>query len=227
MEKQVSTKIRLLLNELAILNQPERSGSEFIYQKDTLAKLKSLGAELYMLADNAILHGEYKPAEGTQVPRIEIAEKRMPEPEVAEPVLELIAEPVPEPPVAPVIETPAPVELPAAEEPVETISEPALVLPPEPIITHEADPHLVETHNKPRLSADSISSRISLTRRFEYINNLFGGNAELFLEFLDEIAFSKDQSEAMEIFDRFADRHSWQKKAEAAGDFRKIIQKLS
>jgi hypothetical protein len=156
---------------------------------------------------------------------VTIPEPVEPEPfEEAEitPEPELIAEPEPEVVLSEMMET--------IEEPPVVIDEPL----PQPEITeeeiteHEPSPELLDAHSHeaPRYTAAHISAQLSLTRRFEYINNLFGGNSELFMEFLDELGYSKTADEAMSIFDRYAENGNWRRRQESADDFRRTLRKL-
>ncbi len=231
MENKVSEKIRLVLNELAILNQPEHKNEKIFYRLEDLRRMRSLSAELYFLTDTAAKHGEVLFTEEKAEPIVSVEntvttpEPVEPEPfEEAEitPEPELIAEPEPEVVLSEMMET--------IEEPPVVIDEPL----PQPEITeeeiteHEPSPELLDAHSHeaPRYTAAHISAQLSLTRRFEYINNLFGGNSELFMEFLDELGYSKTADEAMSIFDRYAENGNWRRRQESAEDFRRTLRKL-
>lgn len=216
MENKVSDKIRLLLNELAILNQPESKNGKIFYRIEDLRRIRSLSAELYLLCDMASKQGEiFHPEPVAAAPEMTVVEEVVSAPEPSAPA-------APEAPV--VVSAPAPEEMPVAlEEPLaEEISVEELVH------SHEPAPEVVEAHpnEKPRYSADHLSAQFSLTRRFEYINNLFGGNAELFMEFLDEITYCKSPSEAVDVFDRHYEQKNWRRKEETADDFKRMIRKF-
>jgi hypothetical protein len=230
MENRVSDKIRRVLNEIAILNQPEEKNGKLFYRLEDLRQIKILGAELYLLSDLATKTGEvYHPevVHGLEIPTAEPAAV-IPEPEViAQPVMpELTVEPTlaPEPVIIEVAE-------PVAE--VHKIIEETPVIPEEIIVeeaklhTHEPSEKLQEEHqhHKPAKSAEQLASGLSLTRRFEYINNLFGGNAELFMEFLDEVGYCRNTSEAMDVFDKHYEQNAWRKREEAADDLKRMIRK--
>jgi hypothetical protein len=225
MENKVSEKIRLVLNELAILNQPEHKNDKIFFRLEDLRRMRSLGAELYFLADTASRQGEILFAEeNTQpvapLPPIEpVFEPVAPEPEI---------QPEPEPQV--VVE-----EMSAVEEVVVSLDEPTEiqevaeeVVTEEEITKHEPTEELQEGHHHeaPKYTAAHISAQLSLTRRFEYINNLFGGNTEQFMEFLDELGYCKTADEAMAIFDRYAANGNWRRRQESADDFRRSLRKL-
>ncbi len=276
MENKVSEKIRLILNELAILNQPGQTENKIFYKHEDLLKIRSLAAELYLNSDLA-MQSEKEP-QPEVMPYVEpVAEEARPEPVVEaiveenlveetlivaeeietsvafEPLFEvdtpeIVSEPVTEDSVvAPdvVVETPPAIE----PEPVvaEVSVEIPLVSTPEPeviqipveepiqtelpldgqIDTHEPSEALQEQHDfkPPRITSEQIASQISFTRRFEYINQLFGGNTELFMEFLDEMGYSRDTAHAMEIFDRHYNEKNWQRRQESAMEFKRLLQR--
>jgi hypothetical protein len=208
MENDVSTKIRLLLNELAILNQPVKNGENFIYQKDTIEKVKTVCAELYLVGDQALLKGVFDVKRFSE-PFLEQSDSVL-EPTLNQEDLDFKEE------VVPAV--------------VETVKEIEVISEPEPIVEipvfHEPKHELTDHHEKPKVSADEIASRISLTRRFEYINNLFAGNSELFMEFLDEIAYSDNLAQAMNVYSKYHDSHHWRRKGETAEDFKTLLKKV-
>ena len=272
MENKVSEKIRLILNELAILNQPEQTGNKIFNKHEDLLKIRSLAAELYlnsylaMQSDNVPLPEviptfeplveETRPehvaeaVEEIQVEETIIATEEIEITAAVEPLFEvdtpeIVSEhdPVAEPEV--VVETPSEIEpepvvaeVPVEAPPVST-SEPEVIEIPveEPIQTelpldgqidtHEPSEELKEQHDfkPPRITSEQIASQISFTRRFEYINQLFGGNTELFMEFLDEMGYSNDTTHAMEIFDRHFNEKNWQRRQESAMEFKRLLQR--
>lgn len=224
MENKVSDKIRLVLNELAILNQPESKNGKIFYRIEDLRRIRSLSSELYLLCDLASKQGEvFHPEVTTHMEPPVVVSQHVPEPE---PQVEMVPEPEPEseqpemsePPVTGMPEEAAP----EAEGPSSEISIEELVH------SHEPAKEVVEAHHheKPRVTAEHLSAQLSLTRRFEYINNLFGGNAELFMEFLDAVAYSASPDEAMDVFDRKYEENNWKRRQETADDFRRMIRKI-
>ena len=211
MENKVSEKIRLILNELAILNQPEQKENKIFYRLEDLLKIRSLSAELYLNTDMAAQTGEVFQA--------------------AAPVFE----PVPKVVSAPFVES-EDHSVPETMEQVETQPEVEMIAEPQvaemnildaQIDTHEPSEQLQEQNDfkPPRITAEQIASQISFTRRFEYINQLFGGNTELFMEFLDEMGYSRDTAHAMEIFDKHYFEKNWQRKQESAFEFKRLLQR--
>lgn len=235
MENKVSEKIRLVLNELAILNQPEHKNDKIFYRLEDLRRMRSLGAELYFLADTAAKQGEVLFDEEKTAPIVSVidtltsTEPQQPEPAIVQEVTpQPEPEPVPEPEPKPevvITEMNETFEMPPArlDEPL-----PETQLTEEKLTEHEPAPEVLQSHRNeaPKFTAAHISSQLSLTRRFEYINNLFGGNSELFMEFLDELGYSKSADEAMTVFDRFADKGNWRRRQETADDFRRTLRKL-
>lgn len=236
MENTVSNKLRLLLNELAILNQPEQIEGKFIYNAHTLQRIKLLSSELYLLADLS---------QGASLPVVEMAIEH----QLETPVVEEVASPaiVLEEEVAPVetpdeeIEMPAvePVEMPASElvveVPVEIPVAPPVAVPvveAAPLV-EEVKPAVVETATEPvPVETSSYPSslkkreiKISLTRRFEYINNLYSGDANEFMMFIDAVETSLNLSEALGIYEREYNVRHWQKRAESADDLKQIIKR--
>ena len=235
MENEVSKKIRLLLNEVAILNQPDMLEGKIIYHLDTLVKIKSLCAELYLLADQSVnasvlapvpqkttpAENSLSPAELVPTPPAEDLpptnepvlntdigipdiEEILPAPEIV--VLPQIVEPQPIDPPA-ITQVPSPLNPPTVEDTPEVVSPPQVV---------------PAASNNP---GDALASKISLTRRFEYINNLFAGDASAFMAFLGKIASCANADQAMAAFDAEAESRNWKRKAESAGDLKQILRK--
>ncbi|NBP06525.1 MAG: hypothetical protein EBV15_09990 [Bacteroidetes bacterium] len=258
MENKVSEKIRLMLNELAILNQPEQTENKILYRHEDLLKIRSLAAELYINSDLALQGNEvpelvvtpaYEPLSEEVKPEPEILEQEVIEAEetpvfaeeipVQVSVEPLIEEPEPEIIPEPVFVPPSPVEEVMVETPPVIIPEPEVTeIPAEDPIqtelpldaqidTHEPSEELQEQHDfkPPRITSEQIASQISFTRRFEYINQLFGGNTELFMEFLDEMGYSRDTAHAMEIFDKHYNEKNWQRRQESAMEFKRLLQR--
>ena len=270
MENKVSEKIRLILNELAILNQPEQTENKIFYKHEDLLKIRSLAAELYLNSDLAMqsdnepqpevmptfepVVDETRPepvaeaVEEIQVEETIIVTEEIEIPAAVEPLFEvdtpeIISEPVAEPEV--IVETPPAIEpepvvaeVPVEAPPVSTPEPEVIEIPVEEPIqtelpldgqidTHEPSEELQEQHDfkPPRITSEQIASQISFTRRFEYINQLFGGNTELFMEFLDEMGYSRDTAHAMEIFDRHYNEKNWQRRQESAMEFKRLLQR--
>ncbi len=235
MENEVSKKIRLLLNEVAILNQPDMLEGKIIYHLDTLVKIKSLCAELYLLADQSVNASVLAPVPQKTTP----AENPLPPAEVLPPAPEAEQTPINEPvintennipQVEEVLPDPEIVVLPQIAEP-KPIDPPTITQVPSPVnlpiveTTPEvvSPPQVASSVNSN--SGDALASKISLTRRFEYINNLFAGDASAFMAFLGKIASSANAEQAMAAFDAEAESRNWKRKAESAGDLKQLLRK--
>jgi len=262
MENKVSEKIRLILNELSILNQPEQTGNKILYPHKDLLRIRSLAAELY-LNSNLATQANTETESEVRLVAEPVAEEVQPEPEIAvqevveveetsvneeelpvpvsiepmmvEPGSEIIPEPIAVPPPLVeevIVETHAePVPAPVTESkpkyiPVEEPIQTELPLDGQ-IDTHEPSLELQEQHDfkRPRITSEQIASQISFTRRFEYINQFFGGKTELFMEFLDEMGYSRDTAHAMEIFDNHYNEKNWQRRQESAMEFKRLLQR--
>lgn len=236
MENEVSKKIRLLLNEVAILNQPDMLEGKIIYHLDTLVKIKSLCAELYLLADQSVNASVLAPVPQNTAPAenlLTAAEVVVPTPPAVElnpanepvlnanvgiPVIEEVL-PASEIVVLPQVAEPKPIDPPAITEVPSPLNPPAVEATPEVVSPPQEVPSVA---NNP---GDALASKISLTRRFEYINNLFAGDASAFMAFLGKIASSANAEQAMAAFDAEAESRNWKRKAESAGDLKQILRK--
>ncbi len=212
MQKDISNKIRLLLNELAILNQPDVYEGKYFYSPSALLQIKNLSAELYLLSSN-LLESGYETAQAEQktiketihAEPVEIKEESKSEPVT---VNEVVTESSPEitvakaPEIKAVDPEPPRQEAPKIEEPVKKVAE-------------------VVSENK-----DIFSGKISFTRKFEYINNLFGGDGQAYAAFLSEISAASDKETALQIFETAFESRSWKKRAETSDDLKSLIKKV-
>lgn len=226
MENTVSNKVRLLLNELAILNQPEVSGGKFIYNIDTLLRIKSLSAELYLLVNEQLegLSGSATQLGQTQESSIKAEETPSPEgyPEIMEVEDNQIVDSFDE-------------ENTDEKDPI-TITESVEVeldqntAETEPVAT-EPIADIIESHSEqkvnpiPTASENRFEGKISLTRRFEYVNNLFSGESDTFSGFLNAISISGSLEAAMQHYQKEYEGRNWRRKAETADDLKALIKK--
>ena len=116
------------------------------------------------------------------------------------------------------IPVPPPVELPLVEA-VPVVEEAKPVVVETAVIS---DP--VETSSYPS-SLKKREMKISLTRRFEYINNLYSGDANEFMMFIDAVETSLNLSEALGIYEREYNARHWQTRAESADDLKQILKR--
>lgn len=237
MQNSVHYKIRLLLNELAILNQPESISDAIVYSDDILLKIKQLSAELYINSELAINRFSM-PQTAITEPQATIADEMNTQPEIAAVHVEEVAvvevpehEVIPElpqnQPAIEQIEEPEVQEVqelaPVVESVAEVVENPVAVAEGVPVI--EAKPEVVQPVQTSHSNSVDINSKISLTRRFEYINNLFGGDASAFAEFLKNISLFSSLSQSMDYFEAEFDKRNWKRKEESAMEFKSIIKK--
>ena len=86
---------------------------------------------------------------------------------------------------------------------------------PSPITNH---PSPITNHLSPKIE-------ISLTRKFEYINQLFGGEASLFNAFLNQVTHADKKESALALWRKEYEDRNWAKKAETAEDLKNLIHK--
>jgi hypothetical protein len=213
MQNDISNKIRLLLNELAILNQPDVLEGKFFYHPNTLLQLKSLSSELYLLSDRLVNIGQEAPVD---IPPV------VESPAVVQEVMEIPREEkVPEP-VAPVVqEKVQEVVIPVAQE-IPVVRE-EVVAPPVAVETTKVEVAIPVAEHK---AVDLFDGKISFTRRFEYVNNLFGGDSAAFAAFLAEISSASDRDKAMHIFESAFEQRNWKRKSETSDDLKSLIKKV-
>lgn len=223
MNHSKSDKIRLLLNELAILNQPEVIGGSFYFNGETLLKIKQLSAELYLNADR-LLPGDKKTEYPEVAGNLTIAspgaeENLFSKPEIAEDNIaevnvEEVAEEVVDTDQTSIEEVNAQEEITSPEVTPDSIPEPR----PEPVAE-------VHSQTEPEPTVDVFAGKISLTRRFEYINNLFAGDEAQFQQFLMQLSAAQGYSAASALFDAQYNERNWKRKSETADDLKILIRK--
>ncbi|MBS3915266.1 MAG: hypothetical protein KG003_12275 [Bacteroidetes bacterium] len=219
MQNDISNKIRLLLNELAILNQPELIQGKYFFNVETLMRLKQLSAELYLSADMA-MDGHVEVKNSNPLP-LEIHEKElqdlqenMEEPVAMEPVVEI---PEVTEVVVPVVE-----ERIVKEEPEMKPVEPVVEMPVPVAPVHENPAALSHSSG----NANVFEGKLSLTRRFEYVNGLFGGDANAFTAFINEISLAGNLDVALQLFQKHYEEKNWKRKSETADDLKQLIRKV-
>ncbi len=249
-----SEKLRLVLNELAILNQPEQRNGIFFYGLSQIRRIKELAAEAYILADLAstesarakvpletpnttvekIMRETQEPVK--EEPKIiepePMAEEE--EPAIEEPVQEIEVESAPEPEnepepeIAEVIEPEpiSPVEVPEMIEVIEEIEVPEEEVIEEEEIEEAPEPKMEESVNNNQGSrAGEFSKTVSMTRRFEYINKLFKGNSEEYNRLVNKIE-SLDKAAVLKSFSDCYYNLEWNRNQESADEFKSLIVKF-
>ena len=192
-----SDKLRHVLNELAILNQPEQKNGMFHYGISQLKQIKNLSSQAYILSDLSVSEGS----------------KQFMEPELADKGVDSIKNesveiktPVEDSPIEKVKDIPVPEVEPEMHEPEEPKKE-------EPIST-----------NTPK-HPENFSKGVSMTRRFEYINKLFRGNIDSYATFVSNLEKS-NLTEALMAYEDMYNQLEWNRKQESADEFKRLIIKF-
>jgi hypothetical protein len=231
MQNDISNKVRLLLNELAILNQPDIIEGKYFFHSETLKKVKDLSAELYLSSDLLLHH--FQPALTQIQPEAPVAEKVVEEVKMQESEISQI-DPIPSAPIPAILEPEQELPLQVIEQPIIELESTELVIPdletptPSVEVVERMEPiEVTPPKIEPPATTNSnvFDGKISLTRRFEYVNHLFAANGNDFAAFLDRISASPNLDAAMGIFDAEYETRNWKRKAEAASDLKTLIKK--
>ncbi len=192
-----SDKLRHVLNELAILNQPEQKNGMFHYGISQLKQIKNLSSQAYILSDLSVSEGS----------------KQFMEPELADKEVDSIKNEsveiktsMEDSPIEKVKDIPVPEVESELHEPEEPKKE-------EPIST-----------NTPKHSGD-FSKGVSMTRRFEYINKLFKGDIDSYAKFVSNLEKS-NLTEALMAYEDMYNQLEWNRKQESADEFKRLIIKF-
>ena len=155
-----SDKLRHVLNELAILNQPEQKNGMTHYGISQLKQIKNLSSQAYILSDLSVSEGS----------------KQFMEPEVAEIGMDSIKNES--------VET----KTPAEESPKEVIKD--IPVPEAESQVQEPEMTEEPVLNKASKNSGNFSKGVSMTRRFEYINKLFRGDIDSYATFVSNLVKS-------------------------------------
>jgi len=191
-----SDKLRHVLNELAILNQPEQKNGMFHYGISQLKQIKNLCSQAYILSDLSV-------SESSQ---------QFMESEIAEKGLNSINDDS--------LETQTPLEEPQEEVKEIPISE------AEPEVQESEKPLMEQpvSSNKDK-SSENFSKGVSMTRRFEYINKLFRGDIDSYATFVSNLEKS-NLTEALMAYEDMYNQLEWNRKQESADEFKRLIIKF-
>jgi len=74
--------------------------------------------------------------------------------------------------------------------------------------------------------ANNIISKFSLTRRYEFMNFLFGGDMNKFAVFISEILSAPNENAKEDIFSKWHDENQWSRKYETASDLKRSLNKI-
>ncbi len=191
-----SDKLRHVLNELAILNQPEQKNGMIHYGISQLKQIKNLCSQAYILSDLSV-------SESSQ---------QFMESEIAEKGLNSINDDS--------LETQTPLE--ESQEEVKEIP----ISEAEPEVQESGKPLMEQlvSNNKDK-SSENFSKEVSMTRRFEYINKLFRGDIDSYATFVSNLEKS-NLTEALMAYEDMYNQLEWNRKQESADEFKRLIIKF-
>lgn len=91
--------------------------------------------------------------------------------------------------------------------------------------------HLPKSQNELSTSdnlatANSIISKFSLTRRYEFMNFLFGGDMNRFAVFISEILNAPSADAREDVFEKWHESNQWSRKYETATDLKRSLNKI-
>ena len=89
-------------------------------------------------------------------------------------------------------------------------------------------PSVQENMRKAELAerANKIIGQFSLTRRYEFMNFLFGGDMNKFVVFVSEMLNAAAGEARETVYEKWYDENQWSRKYETAADLKKNIGKL-
>lgn len=139
---------------------------------------------------------------------------------------------------------PAPVDVVSPEPEPEPLPEPEPDPEPEIIPEVEVEPEPVieipqkelqfsqpETETAPAPTnaskpANEVISQFSLTRRYEFVNFLFGGDLNRFTVFIEQMMNAPDADGREDVFDKWYDENLWRRKDESASELKRSLRKI-
>lgn len=74
--------------------------------------------------------------------------------------------------------------------------------------------------------ANDVMGMFSLTRRYEFVNFLFGGEMEKFSQFLCEMITAQSAEDRDSVYHRWHSENDWRRRDEAASDLLRNIRKM-
>ncbi len=74
--------------------------------------------------------------------------------------------------------------------------------------------------------ANDVMGMFSLSRRYEFVNFLFGGELEKFSQFLCEMITAQSTEDRDTVYHRWHSEYDWRRKDEAASDLLRNIRKM-
>lgn len=209
MSTDTSQKIRLLLNELAILNQPKQLDGKLIYELTTLKKIKQISTELYVIVDTILEQTESI----LSIPTVEKVASIESEKKSQEEIVPTT--PIVSPAMEVVLPTPDIVEVETAELPITV----------DTITTNQQMSANNKDNSVELVDTNSIKEFMNFSHKYEFVNVLFGGDNLAFEKFLSQIITSSSKESALEIYKSNFESNSWRRKSDTAEDLKKVIQK--
>jgi len=91
---------------------------------------------------------------------------------------------------------------------------------------------VIEEEVKPIYTADNLAmantiiSKFSLTRRYEFMNFLFGGDMNKFAVFISELLNAPNEVAREDVFGKWHDENQWSRKYETASDLKRNLNKI-
>ncbi len=238
MNEQAINPIQSLLNELASIAKSEQTAQTV----EQMERTKSLAARLYLELDFAILESQapseaeldawVAQVEKTEEPTLEIEmtgssnvlteaqEENSIENTVNAPVAELGDSEL-EAQGATVEPAEQENEVPVAAEEAGAPALAANANVPDHVETEAAD----VAKSAPEIDADAILMSLSMSRRFEFANFLFGGDMARFRLFIEEFVRAGASGSA-DVFDRWYSECDWRRKDESASDLYRNLKRL-
>lgn len=119
-----------------------------------------------------------------------------------------------------VIEEAVEIEIP----PVQEVKQPEIVVPIPEIHLPKAENQNVPSDNL--ATANAIISKFSLTRRYEFMNFLFGGDMNRFAVFISEILNAPSADAREDVFEKWHEANQWSRKYETATDLKRSLNKI-
>ena len=115
-------------------------------------------------------------------------------------------------------------ELPIVIEEVQEVKQPEIVVPIPEI--HLPKDERKESSSDNLATANAIISKFSLTRRYEFMNFLFGGDMNRFAVFISEILNAPSADAREDVFEKWHESNQWSRKYETATDLKRSLNKI-
>ncbi len=250
----MNPRIQEILNDLAILSQALYSEQENVESLSILGKIKLLSAQLYLESDMELITSNQveddqveEPLEEEKIedlPIFSFDADESPAEEIVSPVADsqVVIEPIS-------IEMEQKLEKDLHfsqnyQEPIVHITQTTIEVNPPTNTPHFVEEELtleeaqeianevIEEAVKPISTADNLAvanaviSKFSLTRRYEFMNFLFGGDMNRFAVFISEIINAPNESSREDIYSKWHEENQWSRKYETAADLKRNLNKI-